>query len=312
MKLILRSYKNENDYWRIRNFLRDIFILNERRMLSWPLARLDYWRWHGIMNLNQGQLEKGAYLWETDANQIVAVLNSEGAGQAFLQIHPGYKTKEIEEQMIIQAEDHLRTPGQRGGWVLWVWSNSEDSQRLGILESRGYIHIAGANEQQWRRNLDFHIPGCPVREGYTLRALGDASELPSRSWASWRAFHPDEPDENYDSDVSWYQNIQLAPLYRRDLDLVVVAPSGEIAAFTTIWYDDVTRSGYFEPVGTRPEHQRCGLARALLCEGMRRLKKMGATQAMTFGGEPPANALYHSVFGPGYDLYTPWEKRWNE
>ena len=87
-----------------------------------------------------------------------------------------------------------------------------------------------------------------------------SSELPSRSWASWRAFHSDDPDEKYDGDWSWYQNIQAAPLYRRDLDLVAIAPSGEVAAFTTTWYDDVTHSGYFEPVGTMPEHQRCGLA----------------------------------------------------
>ena len=65
---------------------------------------------------------------------------------------------------------------------------------------------------------------------------------------------------NYQTEVSRYQNIQSAPLYRRDLDLVAIAPDGEIAAFTIIWYDDVTRCGYFEPVGTTPEQQRQGLA----------------------------------------------------
>jgi hypothetical protein len=43
---------------------------------------------------------------------------------------------------------------------------------------------------------------------------------------------------------------------------------------------------------------------------MQRLKKVGATQVMTIGGEPPANALYQSVLGPDYDLSQPWEKRW--
>ena len=112
------------------------------------------------------------------------------------------------------------------------------------------------------------------------------------------------------NDWTWYRNIQSAPLYRRDLDLVAISSNGEVAAFTTIWYDDVTRCGYFEPVGTVPEHQRCGLARSLLCEGMRRLKRSGATQVMTIGGEPPANGLYQTVLGPVYDLSQPWEKRW--
>jgi mycothiol synthase len=260
--------------------------------------------------MGEGALEKDVYLWETGEGKIAAVLNRESAGQAFLQIHPLFKTPELEEKMIIQAEECLRAPSRKGGLVLWAWSDSADYQRLEILERCGYTHIAEADEQQWRRNLELPIPDNPIRDGYTIRALGDVSELPSRCWASWRAFHADEPAENYHSDWSWYQNIQSAPLYRRDLDLVVIAPSGEVAAFTTLWYDDVTRCGYFEPVGTMPEHQRRGLARSLLCEGMRRLKRMGATQTATFGGDLPANALYQSVFGPDFDLTMPWEKRW--
>jgi mycothiol synthase len=306
----MRSYQNEVDYSRIRDFLRDVFMCNDRRMLSWPVARLDYWRWHGIMNLGDGTLEKDVYLWETEQGQIASVLNREGADQAFLQIHPAFKTAELEDQMITLAEEEMRAPSRAGGLRLWVWSDSGDTQRHNLLERRGFTHIAEADEHQWRRSLELPIPDNPVREGYTIRSLGDVSELPSRSWASWRAFHPEEADEKYDTDWSWYQNIQSAPLYRPDLDQVAIAPSGVVAAFTTIWYDDVTRCGYFEPVGCMPEHQRCGLARSLLCEGMRRLKRMGATQAMTSGGEPPANALYQSVLGPVYDVYQPWGKRW--
>lgn len=310
MNLLMCSYQNEADYSRIRDFLRDVFLCNDRRMLSWPVARFDYWRWHGILNLDDGRLEKDVYLWETEQGQIAGVLNREGAGQAFLQVHPAFKTAELEDQMIALAEEQLRAPSRAGGLRLWVWSDSGDSQRHRLMEKRGYNHIAEADEHQWRRSLELPIPDIPVREGYTIRPLGGLSELPSRSWASWRAFHPEKPDGEYDPDWSWYQNIQLAPLYRPDLDLVAIAPSGEVAGFTTLWYDDVTRCGYFEPVGTMPEHQRCGLARSLLCEGMRRLSRLGATQAMTCGGTPPANALYQTVLGPVYDLYQPWGKRW--
>ena len=305
-----RIYQTEEDYRRIRNFLRKVFLLNDRRMFCWPVARLDYWRWHGILNMGDGTLETGVYLWETREGQIAAVLNREGAGQVFLQIHPDFKTVELEEEMITLAEEHLRAPSRRGGEVLWIWSNSKDTGRYAILESRGYTPITDACEHQWRRNLRLRIPDNPVREGYLVRALGEASELPSRSWASWRAFHPDEPDEKYGNDSSWYLNIQSAPLYRRDLDLVAIAPAGEVAAFTTVWYDDVTRCGYFEPVGTMPEHQRLGLARALLFEGMRRLKRMGADLAVVGGESSHANAFYKTVVGPVYEFSQPWEKRW--
>lgn len=312
MEFRLRRYQDEADYQRIRDFLVKVFRLNDRRMLSWPVARLDYWRWHGIMNLGDGSLEEHVFLWENADGQIVAVLNSEGLRQAFLQIHPGYKSAELEEQMVMLAEENLRGTSRKGGSVLWVWCDAGDLQRQSILDRRGFIHISEADEHQWLRDLEIPIPGNPVKAGYEIRMLGDEAELPGRSWASWRAFHADEPDENYQKDWSWYLNIQKAPMYRPELDLVAVAPAGEIVAFTTIWYDEVMRSGYFEPVGTVPEHRRNSLARSLMTEGMRRLKRLGATQAMVMGGSLEANALYQSVLGPVCDIYQPWEKRWRE
>jgi predicted N-acetyltransferase YhbS len=134
-------------------------------------------------------------------------------------------------------------------------------------------------------------------------------DLPARSWASWRAFHPDEPDENYKG-WEWYFNIQRDPLYRRDLDLVVVAPNGEMASFTTIWWDEVTKTGAFEPVGTAPEHQRKGLARALMTEGLNRLKQLGAAMAYVSSYGMAAHATYESVGFAKYDRSELWKKLW--
>ena len=33
---------------------------------------------------------------------------------------------------------------------------------------------------------------------WRIRATGDVADLPARSWASWRAFHPEAPDEDYE------------------------------------------------------------------------------------------------------------------
>ncbi len=106
------------------------------------------------------------------------------------------------------------------------------------------------------------------------------------------------------------KGIQTAPLYRRDLDLVAIAPDGSIASFCTIWFDDVTRSAYFEPVATVPAHQRKGLSRALLTEGLKRLQKMGALHACVGGYEDGPNALYSAVMGPDQLQYQAWQKTW--
>ena len=130
-------------------------------------------------------------------------------------------------------------------------------------------------------------------------------ELPARSWVSWRAFHPDEPDDKYEG-WEWYRNVQRAPLYRRDLDLVAVAPDGELAGFCTVWFDEATRTAAFEPVGTHPAHQRKGLGKALLAEGLRRVQRLGATLTTVGSYSHAAGALYASVGFTEYDLSEPW------
>lgn len=90
----MRMFQEENDYWRIRNFLRQTLILNELRQLNWHVARLDYWRWHVIENGDAyDPVEKVTYIWETPDGKIAAVLNPEGRGDAFLHVHPAFRTK---------------------------------------------------------------------------------------------------------------------------------------------------------------------------------------------------------------------------
>jgi mycothiol synthase len=304
VNLTMRRYQTEGDYWRIRAFLRRVMLLNGVREQSWHVARLDYWRWHVAANCqHRDAIQDLVFLWETADGQIAGVLNPEGAGDAHLQVHPGLRTPELEEEMLAVAEEHLATR-RDDRRVLSVWRDGQDALRLAVLKRRGYTRGKWV-EHQWRRDLDVPIPDAAVPPGYTVRALGEVDELPARSWASWRAFHPDQPDDSYEG-WEWYLNIQRCPLYRRDLDIVAVAPGDEIAAFVTLWYDDVTRSAYLEPVGTVPEHQRRGLARAAITEGLRRLQRLGATRAFVGGYEPGANALYASVLSPQHDRSEQW------
>ncbi len=309
MKLNMRNYRDEDDYWRIRQFLREVMILNDLRELSWSVARLDYWRFFGMKDINPFDvLPNIVFLWETPNGEIAAVLNPEDQGDCFMQVHPAFKTKELEEEMISAAVEHLSV--NRGGrHSLSLWADSQDAQRQELLARHGFSR-QDYQENQWRRDLDGPIPDVAAAEGYTIRALGEESELPARSWASWRGFHPDEPDENYQG-WEWYHDIQRCPLYRRDLDLV--AATGDIiAAFATFWFDDVTRTVYIEPVATVPEHQRKGLARAVITEGLQRVQRLGAVRAFVGGYEAGPNALYSSVLSPACDQSAAWVKEWQD
>jgi len=41
MKPTLRTYQTEEDYWQIREFLREVSLLNDRHDPSWSLLRWD-------------------------------------------------------------------------------------------------------------------------------------------------------------------------------------------------------------------------------------------------------------------------------
>ena len=304
MRLIRRKYRHEDDYWAIRAFLREAFLLHDRREVCWPLYRWDYWRWHVNENIFRFNLAAAVFLWETADGALAGVLHPDGPGEAFLQIHPAFRSAELEVEMMATAETQFTTTQPDASQRLVLWAQESDLMRKDLLARRGYTR-GRQPEFQRRQPTTLPIPDFPLAPGYTIRSLDDAGELPARSWLSWRAFHPDEPDEKYEG-WAWYRNVQRAPLYRRDLDLVAVAPDGELAAFCTVWFDDVTRTAAFEPVGTHPAHQRRGLGRAVMAEGLRRAAHLGATLATVGSYTETAGALYASVGFNEYDLSEPW------
>ncbi len=308
MHPLKRAYQTAHDYWRIRPFLREVFLLNGRREISWPVARWDYWRWPGAESFGDGPLEGRVFTWEEPEGRIVAMLNPESRGHAFLQLHPEWRSAELEREMVETAEQVLAVDSE-GGRTLRVWVDSRDASLQDLLQGLGYSRTQVA-ESQHRRDLTRPTPDIVPPEGFTVRSLGDASELPARAWCSWKAFHPDAPDKDYGG-WEWYLNIQRCPLYRRDLDLVTIAPNGDLASFTTVWYDDVTRSAYFEPVGTHVDYWRRGLGKAVIAEGLRRLVPLGATLAFVGGYSPEANGLYSTLFGPEHDCSEEWKKSWS-
>lgn len=309
MKIKFQPYKSEDDYWRVRAFLRQALPLYGMRQQVWHVARLDYWRWHVWLNCEDSTDISGAlFRWETPEGQIVAVLNPEGRGEAHWNIHPDFRTPELQAEMLEVAEACLATTTVEGKRHLYCFAHSRNPDLAALLEQRGY-QLCDSPEHLRRQTLERELPELLPPAGYRVRPLGEVDELPGRSWLSWKAFHVQEPDENYQG-WTWYHNIQRQPLYRRDLDWVGVAPNGEQAAFCTIWYDDVTRSGYIEPVGTHPDHQQRGLGKAVMLAALRQLQRLGAVWAYVGSYSPAAHALYESVGFTDFDLLPAYQKEW--
>lgn len=302
------NVRGEDDYYRVRDFLRECYLLNGRREFCWQPYRLDYARWHGLHNISEMRYEDAMFIWETKGS-IAGVLNAEDKRNAFLQVHPQRQDASLHEEMIDVAERELSFTNDSGQRRMRIWAGAHNTLLQGLLSQHGYTKGDWPEYQRYQSLAGKPMPDAPKIAGYTIRSLGDGVELIERCYASGLAFHEgDIKVAAGNRDVTWYRNIQQCILYRRDLDLVAVTEQGEVASFCTVWYDDVTRTGAFEPVATVPAHQRHGLARAVMTEGIRRLMLLGAVHATVGSYSDEAGALYAAMGFTQYDLSERWEK----
>ena len=292
-----RHYTSPADYWRARAFFRELLTHGDRLSGYWHVGEFDYWRWHWLETVVERTPDELS-LWQTEDGRIIAVLNQGDPGVCHLHVHPEFRTPDVLHEMVGVAEREYPAVLEDGQRVVWVWTMEGDLLLSGVLSERGFeMQPEGDHsvEHNGRRSLGGAIPSVPIPYGFSVCSMGGPEQLPQRSLASWRAFHPGEPDEGCDPTGAWYRNVQRAPLYRRDLDVVAVAPNGDIASFAVCYFDDVSQTGVFVLDGTATEYQRMGLGKAVMTEALRRLQWLGAHTAYVSWYEAPAGALYRSV-----------------
>ncbi len=231
----------------------------------------------------------------------MAHLEGSHLGIAWLEIHPHYR--HIENEMMDWAEKHLAASNKEGRQVC-VEVRDFDTTRQQMLMQRGYEKTEEYGYLRWRP-IDIPIPTAPPPEGYKVRSLrpGDRSDV--ARWADViRAVFPHaEPTPKI------IRRFQTSPSYRHNLHIVAESEDGVFAAFAGLTIDTMNEIAEFEPIGTHPDHLRKGLAKAVMCEGMQRLTRLGVNIVYVGTGDMiPANKLYESVGFTNYHKNYTWRK----
>lgn len=166
-----------------------------------------------------------------------------------------------------------------------------DAQRIGWLTTHGYAaQELGAT--RYARSLGDPPPPVVLPDGATVRHALDAdiaqrAELHRDAWSVWGT-------SAFSDEV--YRRLRGMPFYDPELDIVVEV-GGNLVSYCVAWADTVNGVGYFEPVGTRPSAAGRGYGRAVIREGMRRMRERGLRLATvaTASVNEPAQALYMSA-----------------
>lgn len=285
-----RPMQSDEDFWRVRNFLIATYPITPLGF-NWDVRRWDGSRFHDEQPAWENRFQGKVQLWETGEGQLVAVANREGEGDAHLQMHPDFR--HLEAEMIAWAEAHLANCNPEGKQQLEIFVFDYDQQRQHLLERLGYSKLThgGVTRRLTLANHRFELP--QIAETYTLRTtqsddLANCQHIADLLNAAF--------NRNFHTAIEFQNFTRFAPCYRPDLDLVAVASDGTFASYVGIAYDEVNRHAAFEPVCTHPNHQRHGLARTLMLEGLLRLRSLGAADVIVDTGDRvPANRLYDSI-----------------
>ncbi len=228
-------------------------------------------------------------------------------------IHPQHRTPDLERALIHHGETveialmraAISTAGESAKAEMlakytWVGSDitdGDDIRRAHLIEA-GYTP-GEPSLMLATRSLETPIPDPVLPDGYSIRSAvieeADAvADVHSSAFLSnWQPGH--------------YAVVMRSPAFEPQNERIVIAPNGDYAAFVVLWFDPVSRSGLFEPVGCHANYRRRGLTKALMLDGLQQMRSAGlqtAYVAYHVESEDPAGAaLYRSAgFQPLYTI----------
>lgn len=292
--LTSRCYKNEDDLRKMQQMLMEARALTS----DWRFAHVGELMWDYFMITCHLNPQEHILLWHDPQGRLVAYALL-GEDPSFnCQVLPEYQWSGIETEALTLVKVRISELSSHNPhlWIepLVTGIRQDDTKRIAFLEQHGFSHRGEFDEVNMLRSLEEEIPGCAIPEGYQVRGLAETGETSNRAgsvrdvWLPWTVGNVSDED---------YVRLMRLPGYQRELDVVAVAPDGVIAAYVNCWTDPLNCIGDFGPVGARPAYRRKGLTRAVLLEGMRRLKALGMDRVCVSTGVSnlPAQRLYESV-----------------
>jgi ribosomal protein S18 acetylase RimI-like enzyme len=255
-------------------------VLNLVRAARAPERLADY---PGLNDLEeqlpQPEVQANARLWFAD-DQPVAFAFVDPWDNLWFDTLPAHEAALGDEIVQFGVECvRARLEGEPG--TLETNCAEANAARRAFLEAHGFTTLP-EQTLTFARPLSGPIPDPVLPPGYLIRLLKGREEAEAAAALHRAAFGSDYMTT--ENRLAMMETSEYCP----EMDLVAVTPDGELAAyamgFIPVEENAKTgrREGCVDPIATHPDHQRLGLARALLLTGMRMLQKRGM-ETVKFG-----------------------------
>jgi mycothiol synthase len=235
---------------------------------------------------------KNARLWFDSAGNLLAWAVLQTPFWTIDYVCPSLES-DLHREILAWADEGARqvldTPYGHPAWFVNVFS--DQAERAHDLESSGFSCQADVGDDSWskvwmrtplfsphRRSQEPGESGSDRRRwgdrggppGFILRPLAGEAEVEAYVELHRAIF------ETKNMTAEWRARTLQHPAYRPDLDIVVAAPDGRLAAFCIGWLDGT--HGQIEPLGCHADFRRYALGRLALAEVLRRLQAAGASE----------------------------------
>ncbi|HJQ28892.1 MAG TPA: GNAT family N-acetyltransferase [Rubrobacter sp.] len=230
-------------------------------------------------------------LWEV-GDELLGFAWLEEPDGVVTQVHPALRGSGILEREMLDWAAHQTHAvyGERAGDELWTRVPEDDPRLAAFLTALGFSRDPDHALKMFRE-LDGPLPRTAPPEGWTVREVGGEEEWAERVETHREVWHPSRVT------IEAYRRLRGAAGFDPWLDLVAVAPDGTFGSYCLCWFDPESRTGLFEPVGTRPAFRGMGLGKSVMLEGLHRLREQGARSAFVTAihDNDAASGLYESV-----------------
>ena len=210
-------------------------------------------------------------LWRVDC-KLVAFAFVDDYNNLRFEIDLHSSSEQLQKEIVAWGAACIRDRNAESGQdnTLDASFSAYDTWQIEMPEKHGFKreHV---RTLRYSRSMYEDLPVHPLPAGFWLRRVKGEQEVEGLVDLHRAAFGTDNMT------VEKRLAIMRVPGYQQELDLVVTAPNGELAACCICGLDEEDETiGYTDPLATHPRFQRLGLGSAIITAGMLTLKNRGA------------------------------------